>query len=210
MIVLVAAAASEEVSQLADELGGPERVVLLAPQPPPGLTLGKLMIEVDLLSAVGTSEAWRLLEEMYGPADELVIVPAPAPTSSARMPEISDALWSSAVAGLTVAMHTARAAAGPMVTRRRGRITFVTWRADDPSGQVPLVTVSGAINQLARALAAELGAAGVTVNAVSVAPGRLASVAPFARFLGSVESGYLTGEVVSLDGTKAGAPSWIG
>ena len=142
--------------------------------------------------------------------DELVVVAASAPTGPTPIQGISDALWSSTMAGLTVAMHAARAASGPMVTRGRGRIIFVTWRTDEPLGQVAYATVSGAINQLARALATELGAAGVTVNAVSVTPGRLSSVAPFARFLGSEGSGYLTAEVVSLHSTKVGNPPWIG
>ena len=206
MIALVAAAASEEVFQLAAELGGPGRVVLLVPQPPAGRSLGTAIVDVDLLSAVATSEAWRRLEERHGTVDELIVVTAPTPTGTTRVADISDALWSSTMEELTTAMHAARAAAPLMLSRRRGRITFVTWCADDPQGRVPFVTVSGAINQLARALATELGAAGVTVNAVSAAPGRLASVAPLIRFLGSEESGYVTAEVVSLAGTNVGGP----
>ena len=210
MIVLVAAAANEEVSQLADELGGPARVVLLTSQPPPRLTSGIPILDVDLMSAVGTSDVWRLLEETHGPAEALVVAPVPATTTGTRVADVSDGFWSSAMTGLTVAMHAARAAVGPMMRRGSGRIMFVTWRIDDPEGQVPLATVSGAINQLARALATELGRSGVTANAVSVAPGRLASVAPVVRFLGSAESGYLTAEVISVGGTNGASSRWNG
>jgi NAD(P)-dependent dehydrogenase (short-subunit alcohol dehydrogenase family) len=198
VIVLVAGAASEEVSQLADGLGGPERLVLLTPQSRPGVSADMPVVEADLLSAQGTAAGWQLLEETYGPAHGLVVVPSPvATTTPISFADISDALWSSTMENLTMAMHAARAAAGPMMTRGEGRIVLVAWRLDEPAGLVPLTTVSGAICQFARGLATEVGERGVTVNAVSVAPGRLADASPIARFLCSADSGYLTAEVVA-------------
>jgi NAD(P)-dependent dehydrogenase (short-subunit alcohol dehydrogenase family) len=203
VIVLVAGVASEEVSQLADGLGGPERLVLLTPQSRPGFSADTPIVEADLLSEQGTAAGWRLLEETYGPAYGLVVVPAPvATTTPISFADISDALWSSTMQNLTMTMHAARAAAGPMMTRGEGRIVLVAWQPDDPAGRVPLTTVSGSICQFARALATEVGTSGVTVNAVSVAPGRLADVGPVARFLCSAGSGYLTAEVVALGRTS--------
>lgn len=203
MIVLVAEAASEEVAQLAAELGGPEQLVLLTPHSVP-VAADIPVVAVDLLSESETAEGWRQLEESYGPARALVVIPAPA-ESSASTPfvSVSDAQWSSTMEHLTIAMHAARAAARSMTSRGEGRIVLVAWRLDEPEGLVPLTTVSGAVCQFARALATEVGECGVTVNAVSVPPGRLADVAPITRFLCSSDSGYLTAEVIAPGSTAS-------
>ena len=209
MIVLVAGAASEEVSQLAVELGGPEQLVLLTPHSVSGVGAGIPVVAADLLSESETAAGWRQLEESHGPARALVVVPAPAETS-APMPfvSVSDAQWSATMEQLTIAMHAARAAARSMMSRGEGRIVLVVWRLDEPAGLVPLTTVSGAVRQFARALATEVGESGVTVNAVSVAPGRLADVAPITRFLCSADSGYLTAEVIAPGSAAPARRGW--
>jgi NAD(P)-dependent dehydrogenase (short-subunit alcohol dehydrogenase family) len=200
VIALVAAAVSDEVFQLADALREHEQVVLLAPKLPHGLTATTPTIEADVLSATGMSAGWQLLEETYGAADGLVIVPFGGEPGPVPVADVSDALWLSTMVSLTVAVHVARAAVVAMTRRGRGRIVLVARRLDDPVGQVPGAAVSGAICQFARALATEVGANGITVNAISVAHGRLAGVAPLAQFLCSTGSAYLTAEVMSLDG----------
>jgi NAD(P)-dependent dehydrogenase (short-subunit alcohol dehydrogenase family) len=207
VIVVVAAAANAEVSELANRLGELGRVILLAAQPPPGLSGATAVFDVDPLSAISVGDAWRVAEKQHGPADALVSVPAPASQARIPFPETSDALWSSAMADLTCAMHAARAAARAMTSRGRGRIILVSWRLDDGAGRVPLATASGSISLLARALAAEVGPGGVTVNAVAVAPGRLADVQPVVRYLCSPDSGYLTAEILALGETTAGTPA---
>lgn len=210
VLILVAAAANAEVSELANRLGELGRVVLLAPQSPPGVREAVALVGAEPLSAGSVWDAWCEAEKLYGPADALVSLPAPISATRVPFPETSDALWSSTVGDLTCAMHAARAAAKAMTGRGQGRIILVSWRLEDSAGRVPLATVSGAIRQLARALATELGPTGVTVNAIAVAPGRLAEVMPVARFLCSPESGYLTAEVLALGTTSAVSPASAG
>ena len=124
--------------------------------------------------------------------------------------------------------HFCRAVAYPFMRRRRGRIINVSSVAADRagSGQANYAASKGAINALTRALAVELGSRNVTVNAI--APGfietdmsaavltragdlvkkaiplrrlgRPEDVARLAVFLASADSGYITGQVLTVDG----------
>ena len=195
MIVLAAATADGGTVELAQELGELGPVVVLACDA--AARSGEVtVVEADLWSPDSSVEAWRSAEQTHGPGEALVTLPAP-PSAPAPLAETSDHAWAALLRdSLFVAMHAARAAAPAMIGRGRGCIAMVTWDLEGTAGHVALATACGAVGHLARTLASEIGEAGVTVNAVSVAAGRPADAAPAVRLLCSLDGGYLTSEAL--------------
>jgi len=196
VIVLSAAVPDALTVALGRELRDLGEVALLAPEPPPRLDERVAFVQADLSTAAGAEKALAAVEEVHGPVRCLVTVPAPGPEVAVAV--LSDDVWDSAQAmNQTAAMYAARAAARLMCGRRTGQIALVGWRIDRPAGWAHLAATSGAISQLARSLASEVGPYGVTVNAILVPLGELADAAGAVRLLVSSDAGYLTGEVLT-------------
>ncbi len=137
--------------------------------------------------------------------------------------------WDAVIAtNLTAVFHACQAALKPMMKARAGRIvniSSVVAGMGNP-GQANYCASKGGVEAMTRSLAREIGARGITVNAVAPgfietdmtaelgeeARGKLAAQAPLGRlgkaedvaaavaFLAGPDAGYITGHVLHVNG----------
>jgi NAD(P)-dependent dehydrogenase (short-subunit alcohol dehydrogenase family) len=185
-----------------------------------------LPIEVDVSSATAVQAAFAQSQEALGPAYILAAAAAiyPPPRDVIDMtPEQIARIFDVNVFGI---FNCVREAARQMVDADRGG-RIVLWSSLGArraiAGYGPYCSTKGAVEGLARALAAELGPAGVAVNVI--APGAVDTpmiagedlareaallparrigqpedVAELAAYLCSSHVGFMTGTVIDIDG----------
>lgn len=182
---------------------------------------------LDVRDGAAVTAAVEACVERFGGID--VLVNNAGMTADGLVLTMKDDAWSDVLrTNLDGAFHAAKAAARHMLLQRRGRIVNLSSvAARRPNrGQANYAASKGAVEAFTRALAVELGPKGITVNAVapgvietemserirSVAGkeiqkaiplrrfGRSEEVAALVSFLAGPDAGYITGQVIGIDG----------
>jgi 3-oxoacyl-[acyl-carrier protein] reductase len=149
--------------------------------------------------------------------------------ADAAFPGMSGAQWSGVIdVALNGFFNVTQPLMLPMIRTRWGRVINITSVAAlmGNRGQVNYAAAKGALNSAARALSLEVASRGVTVNAVAPGiiaagmgeafdPALIANLVPMKRagsardvaalvsFLASDEAGYISGQVISVNGGMA-------
>ncbi len=148
----------------------------------------------------------------------------------AAFPALREAQWRDVMAvSVDGFFHVTQPLTMPMIRTRWGRVINISSVAavTGNRGQVNYAAAKGALNSATRALSLELASRGITVNAVApgivesgmaeggfdkamidrLVPmkraGRAEEVAALVAFLASDEAGYISGQVISINGGMA-------
>lgn len=168
----------------------------------------------------------RLLEG--GPVQ--VLVNNAGTHDDAAFPALSEQQWQGVIdVSLNGFFHVTQPLTMPMIRTRFGRIVNISSIASITGnrGQVNYAAAKGALNSATKALSLELASRGITVNAVApgiidsgmaegtfdkdtidrLVPmkraGRADEVAALVSFLASADAGYITGQIISINGGMA-------
>ena len=187
----------------------------------------RIVVAADVTDATAVRAAHERIRSELGPVD--ILVNAAGASGGSPLATTDDAAWRRVLgAAIDGSFHWSRAAFPEMASRGWGRIVCVGGHeaAGAPRGAAE-AAASGAIASLTQALAREGAGRGVTANAIAPAYVRSASVtehlteaqrrqalaaipagrfgepeefAHAVRFLVSPLAGFVTGEVIHLDG----------
>ena len=188
---------------------------------------GVLAVPCDVADAAAVDAAFERAEAANGPVE--ILVANAGVTRDALILRMTDAEWQSVVdVNLTGAFHAAKRAVRSMLRAKWGRVIFtgsVVGLHGSP-GQVNYAATKAALVGMARSLAREVGARGITANVVApgfietdmtaVLPpeavakhtaatpaarlGRPEEVAAAVAFLAGEEAGFISGAVLPVDG----------
>ena len=196
------------LAELADAMAAAGPLVVAGPTAigMPEADPARAVIEVDVRSQADLDAAARHVVERWGPPSTLVVAPAPA--QHVAFEDLDERTWSEVLdANLGTATRAVRAFGPALVDRGRASVALVVWRPPSGAGAVAVAAVSGAITLFARSLAADLGASGVTVNAIRVPGDGIAAAASAVALLRSRDAGYLTAEILDPVGSRGGPPA---
>jgi 3-oxoacyl-[acyl-carrier protein] reductase len=186
-----------------------------------------LALQADVTDPAAASSCLERIEKEWGRFD--ILVNNAGIIRDDLFVRMEPEAWQSVLqTNLGGTYHFCRAVAYTLMKQRRGRIINISSVAAEHVnlGQANYAASKGAINALTRALAVELASRNVTVNAIApgfietdmseavrnkagdmikkIIPmrrlGQPEDVAKVAVFLASADSGYLTGQVLTVDG----------
>ncbi len=186
-----------------------------------------LAVVADVADEDSVAAMFRAVEQTLGFV--AVLVNNAGPRNEARIEDLSRTEWDRVIgAGLTGAFHTCKAAVPAMRRAGWGRIINVLGAVahQGQPNRVHLAASKAGLLGMTRALAAELGPAGITVNAVSPGPldtavpstvdpsirlkrakqkpiprlGHPEEVAAAVAFLSSNQAGFITGQTIGVNG----------
>jgi 3-oxoacyl-[acyl-carrier protein] reductase len=185
------------------------------------------LAQFDVSDADQVARAVDQIVDRHGRVD--IVVNNAGVSANTLFPRMKEAAWDRLLAvNLTGVLRCTRAVLRPMLRARYGRIVNITSVVADMgnAGQVAYAATKAGVEGMTRSLAREVAARGITVNAV--APGVIATamtdelpetlreeyvrlipvgrmgtageVAAVVAFLCSPESGYVTGQVIGVNG----------
>jgi 3-oxoacyl-[acyl-carrier protein] reductase len=182
----------------------------------------------DLTDPAAVQDLADTLTEQFGTIDVLVNnAGSPAARHDGSLAEIADA-WLATYRANTVSAVLVTTAFEPILRDETGRVVLVGSRAAQTGAATDSYTAAkAALEGYARATAARLAKRGITINVVAPGftedteltvgrilasvtmnrPGRPQEIAAAIAFLASPDAGYMTGEVLAVDG---GYSPWHG
>ena len=188
---------------------------------------GLVGVQMDVTSQESVNSAFGEIETKYGAVD--VLIANAGITRDGLTIRMSEGDFTDVVeTNLTGGFRTAQRAISPMMKKRRGRVIFIgsVVALSGSAGQVNYAATKSGLVGMARALAREYGARGLTFNVVApgfvetdmtaelnealrekyigqIPLGRFCTpeeVAGVVKFIASSEASYITGAVIPVDG----------
>jgi len=188
---------------------------------------GLVGVQMDVTSQESVNSAFGEIETKYGAVD--VLIANAGITRDGLTIRMSEGDFTDVVeTNLTGGFRTAQRAISPMMKKRRGRVIFIgsVVALSGSAGQVNYAATKSGLVGMARALAREYGARGLTFNVVApgfvetdmtaelneslrskyigqIPLGRFCTpeeVAAVVKFIASSEASYITGAVIPVDG----------